>query len=115
MRYHGPGFLLFTRYAMVETALGGTPMPARMPIYVVNQAASWDPSQYPDPMRFDIDRNPPRVPVFGGGVQFCTVNRLARHVLRHGLQAHETPFPRLRLTPQPFTPTHNYARQTLRA
>src|SRR3546814_2921055 len=57
MRYHGPGFLLFTRCAMVETELGGTPMPAGMPIYVVNQAASWDPSQYPDPMRFDIDRS----------------------------------------------------------
>src|SRR3546814_14200822 len=82
---------------MVETELGGTPMPAGMPIYVVNQAASWDPSQYPDPMRFDIDRNPQRVPVFGGGVHFCIGNRLARLVLRTGLEALVTQFPRLRL------------------
>src|SRR3546814_17262180 len=106
MRYHGPGFLLFTRYAMVETELGGTPMPAGMPIYVVNQAASWDPSQYPDPMRFDIDRNPQRVPVFGGGVKFCIGNRLARPVLRPGLEPLVTMFPRLPLAHPPSTPAH---------
>ncbi len=109
MRYHGPGFLLFTRYAMVDTQLGGTPMPAGMPIYVVNQAASWDPTQYPDPMRFDIDRNPQRVPVFGGGVHFCIGNRLARLVLRVGLEALVTAFPRLRLADPAFKPVYGGA------
>ncbi|MDB5686533.1 MAG: hypothetical protein JWR77_1122 [Rhizorhabdus sp.] len=109
MRYHGPGFLLFTRYAMVDTDLAGTPMPAGMPIYVVNQAASWDPTQYPDPQRFDIDRNPQRVPVFGGGVHFCIGNRLARMVLRTGLETLVAAFPRLRLADPDFHPVYGGA------
>jgi len=109
MRYHGPGFLLFTRYAMVETQLGGTPLLAGMPIYVVNQAASWDPKQYPDPLRFDIDRNPQRVPVFGGGVHFCIGNRLARLVLRTGLETLVANFPNLRLANPDFKPVYGGA------
>lgn len=109
MRYHGPGFLLFTRYASVDTSLGGTPLPAGIPIYVVNQAASWDPLVYPDPQRFDIDRNPQKVPVFGGGVHFCIGNRLARLVLRVGLEALVSRFPGLRLADPDFVPVYGGA------
>src|SRR3546814_3219677 len=56
-----------------------------------------------------IDRNPQRVPVFGGGVHFCIGNRLARLVLRTGLEALVTQFPRLRLADPAFKPVYGGA------
>ena len=109
MRYHGPGFLLFTRYAMVDTQLGGTPLPAGMPIYVCNQAASYDPVQFPDPLTFDIGRNPERVPVFGGGVHFCLGNRLAVMVMTRALTALFSRFPAIDLAQPDFQPVYDGA------
>jgi len=109
MRYHGPGFLLFTRYAMVDTELGGTPLPAGMPIYVCNQAASYDPVQYPDPLRFDIHRHPQNVPVFGGGAHFCLGNRLARMVMIQALTRLFARFPDVDLADPGFVPVYDGA------
>ena len=109
MRYHGPGFLLFTRYAMVDTELGGTPLPVGMPIYVCNQAASYDPKQYPDPLRFDIHRCPEKVPVFGAGVHFCVGHRLARMVMVQALGRLLTRFPDIDLADPGFSPVYDGA------
>jgi len=109
MRYHGPGFLLFTRYAMIDTELGGTPLPAGMPIYVCNQAASYDPVQFPDPLTFDIHRNPEKVPVFGGGVHFCLGNRLALMVMIQALTKLFTRFPDVDLADPDFKPVYDGA------
>jgi len=109
MRYHGPGFLLFTRYAMVDTELDGTPFPAGMPIYVCNQAASYDPVQFPDPLTFNIHRNPERVPVFGGGVHFCLGNRLAVMVMNRALNRLFARFPDIDLADPNFRPVYDGA------
>lgn len=109
LRYHGPGFMLFTRYASVDTELGGTPMPAGIPIYVCHQAAAFDPNQYPDPLRFDIDRNPKNVPVFGGGVHFCLGNRFARKVMITALTEILSRYPGLRLQDPNFHPVYDGA------
>lgn len=106
MRIHGPGFLLFTRYALVDTQIGGTFMPAGIPVYVSHQAAALDPVQFPDPLRFDIHRNPSNVTVFGGGVHFCVGNRLAKAVMRIALTELVTRFPRLRLADPDFLPNY---------
>jgi cytochrome P450 len=106
MRIHGPGFLLFTRYAQVDTEVGGTVMPAGMPVYVCHQAAAFDPMQYPDPLRFDIHRNPVNIPVFGGGVHFCVGNRLAKTVMRIALTELVERFPGLRLADPDFQPNY---------
>jgi len=103
------GVLLFTRYAMVDTELGGTPLPAGMPIYVCNRAASYDPVQFPDPLTFDIGRNPERVPVFGGGVHFCLGNRLAMMVMTRALTALFTRFPIIDLAQPDFQPVYDGA------
>jgi cytochrome P450 len=109
LRYHGPGFLLFTRYASVDTELSGTPMPAGIPIYVCHQAAAYDPVQYPDPLRFDIHRNPQAVPVFGGGVHFCVGHRLARTVLGLAMTELLERFPNARLADDDFAPLYDGA------
>jgi cytochrome P450 len=106
MRIHGPGFLLFTRYALVDTEVGGTFLPAGIPVYVSHQAAAFDPVQYPDPLRFDIHRNPVNVPVFGGGAHFCVGNRLAKTVMRIALTELVTRFPLLRLADPAFVPNY---------
>lgn len=106
MRIHGPGFLLFTRYAQVDTEVGGTAMPAGMPVYVCHQAAAFDPVQYPDPLRFDIHRHPSNIPVFGGGVHFCVGNRLAKTVMRIALTQLTQRFPGLRLVDPDFRPNY---------
>lgn len=109
LRYHGPGFLLFTRYALVDTELGGTPMPAGMPIYVCHQAAAYDPEQFPDPLRFDIRRNPDNVPVFGDGVHFCLGNRLARSVMQTALSELLRQYPDVRLADPDYKPVYDGA------
>ncbi|MDB5685713.1 MAG: putative cytochrome [Rhizorhabdus sp.] len=106
MRIHGPGFLLFTRYALVDTEVGGTFLPAGIPVYVSHQAAALDPVQYPDPLRFDIHRNPANVTVFGGGAHFCVGNRLAKTVMRIALTELVTRFPGLRLADPDFKPNY---------
>ncbi len=106
MRIHGPGFLLFTRYAQIDTELGGTFLPAGMPVYVSHQAAALDPKQFPDPLKFDIHRKPANVPVFGGGVHFCVGNRLAKAVMRIALTELVTRFPGLRLKDPQFQPNY---------
>jgi cytochrome P450 len=106
LRYHGPGFLLFTRYALVDTDVGGTFFPAGIPVYVCHQAAAYDPLQFPEPLKFDIHRNPSNVPVFGGGRHFCVGNRLARTVLRIALTKLIARFPNLRLADPDFEPTY---------
>ena len=109
LRYHGPGFLMFTRYAMIDTELGGTPLPAGMPIYVCHQAAAYDPTEYPDPLRFDIRRNPKRVPVFGGGIHFCLGHRLARNVMITALTQLLSRYPAVRLAEADFHPVYDGA------
>ena len=106
MRLHGPGFLLFTRYAQIDTELGGTFLPAGMPVYVSHQAAALDPEQFPDPLKFDIHRKPANVPVFGGGVHFCVGNRLAKAVMRIALTELVVRFPGLRLKDPQFQPNY---------
>jgi cytochrome P450 len=106
LRYHGPGFLLFTRYALVDTEVAGTHLPAGIPVYVSHQAAAYDPQQFPEPLKFDIRRNPANVPVFGGGRHFCAGSRLARTVLRIALTRLVARFPGLRLADPQFAPTY---------
>jgi cytochrome P450 len=108
-RYHGTGFLLFTRYALKDTELNGVPLLAGMPVYVCHHAASMDPDVYPDPLRFDIRRNPANVTLFGGGVHHCVGHRLAKMVLASALEQMLRAFPDLRLADERFHPVYQGA------
>ncbi|HLS97686.1 MAG: cytochrome P450 [Porticoccaceae bacterium] len=106
LRLHGPGYFIVTRYALVDTEIGGVPVPRGMPVYVSPQAASYDPERYPDPLVFDLDRPNRRILTFGGGIHFCAGSRLARLVLHRALDKLLARFPRLRLAEEDFAPRY---------
>jgi hypothetical protein len=86
LRYHGPSYLAFARFAKVDTVVGGTTILKNMHVQLSWQAANYDPVQYPNPLRFDIHRDPKRTLVFGMGPHHCLGNRLARRILQINLR-----------------------------
>ncbi len=106
LRFHGPGIHVFTRFAVGDTVLGGTPVPGNIPVIAAMQAASYDPEEYDDPLRFDITRNPRNILTFGGGPHFCIGNRLARLIMKRALLAMIKSFPDLQLADPFYEPEY---------
>lgn len=107
LRYHGAGYLNFARFALADTEVGGTRIPAGMVIRASSQAACLDEAFCPDPLKVDILRDAPKgSPLFGSGVHVCLGNRLARTVLRLTLERIVARFPKLRLDDPQFSPTY---------
>jgi pimeloyl-[acyl-carrier protein] synthase len=77
LRYDSPAQMT-TRYAMVDTALGGKTMRKGEQVCLVLGAANRDPEQFLNPDRLDITRSPNRHLSFGLGVHFCLGAFLAR-------------------------------------
>lgn len=61
-----------------DVEVGGRTIPANLPTVVWLAAANRDPSQFPDPLRFDVTRTPNRHLAFGMGIHFCLGAPLAR-------------------------------------
>ena len=106
LRCHGPGFITFTRFATRDTELGGVPVFKDMPVVASIQAADFDPDEFPEPLAFDIRRNPKGIFAFGAGPHHCIGNRMARMVLRKALMALINRFPNLRLADPDFEPVY---------
>jgi cytochrome P450 len=106
LRFHGPGVNTFTRFAVKETTVAGHKIFKDMPVIASIQAADYDPMEFPDPLRFDITRNPRNIFAFGSGPHHCIGNRLARTILRKSLLAIVQNFPRLRLAESDFDPIY---------
>ena len=66
------------RYAREDFELRGRPIRQGQMLMLSLGAASHDPSVYPDPERFDIDRNPKDLLTFGFGPHYCLGANLAR-------------------------------------
>jgi len=77
LRYHPP-IQINNRRALRDTELSGTALPAGSMVHLMLGAANRDPSQFPDPDRFDIARRPNRHLAFGLGIHICAGNSLAR-------------------------------------
>jgi cytochrome P450 len=77
-----------------------------MVVRVATAAADIDPAVYPDPLRFDVRRNPQRILPFGWGSHICIAQRLARLVLNKALERLLDRFPTLELTDVDFVPTY---------
>src|SRR3546814_10585599 len=87
LRVHGSGYLSFPRFALRDTELGGTFIPAGVPILMCLGAANYDPDVYPDPLRFDVRRDPKNVTAFGTkGAHVCLGSQLASSVMRISLR-----------------------------
>jgi cytochrome P450 len=77
LRYDSP-VQLTARYALEDTSLAGTPIPAGSAVLLLLGAANRDPGLCPDPDEVRVDRVPTRHLAFGHGIHFCLGAPLAR-------------------------------------
>jgi cytochrome P450 len=77
LRYDSPIQAVF-RQTTEEVELDGGKLPAGATVLVLLGAANRDERQFPDPDRFDVERNPPDHVGFGYGIHYCLGAPLAR-------------------------------------
>ena len=77
LRYLPPVWFTFRR-TTTAVELGGQQIPANAIIHAWNASANRDAAQFPDPDRFDMQREPNRHVTFGHGIHFCIGAPLAR-------------------------------------
>lgn len=78
LRYETPTAGMW-RIVKADTELGGVAIPAGAVVQLRYAAANRDPSRFPDPDRFDIDRTNARTHLsFGKGPHMCVGNMLSR-------------------------------------
>jgi hypothetical protein len=78
LRFDGP-ILLTIRITREETHFGDRVVAADRPVMAMLSGANHDPTHFPDPGRFDIQRaNADEHLAFGGGVHYCLGAHLAR-------------------------------------
>jgi cytochrome P450 len=100
MRFDGPSKILVRR-VREDCTWSGHEFRAGQPVYCAVMAANRDPSQFPDPGRFMIDRTPNRHVGFGFGLHFCLGAQLARLEAQVVLPRVFARFPNLRLGVDP--------------
>ena len=66
------------RHAMKDVSLHGVDIPAGSGVVLLTAAATRDERQFPDPDRFDIDRDVPVQISFGHGIHYCLGVYLAK-------------------------------------
>jgi cytochrome P450 len=100
LRYDGP-IQLNNRRLLDPMVLGGATLPAGTPITIGIGAANRDPSQFPDPERFDVARKPNRHIAFGQGDHVCVGMNVARMEGRIAFSRLLAKFPRITLAGEP--------------
>lgn len=106
LRFHGPGIFTFTRFATEDTSVGGVQIPQHMPVIGSIQASSYDPVAFPDPLRFDIRRQPKGILSFGSGPHHCIGSRLGRLIMKKSILSVIQKMPGLRFTQADFKPVY---------
>ena len=106
LRLHPAGLFVFPRFVAEPTDVGGTAFPAGLPVHVCVAAADLDPEVYPDPLRFDIRRNPRGVLVFGHGPHFCAGSQLARKIIVTVLTMCMQRYPQMDLVDPDYEPIY---------
>ena len=70
------------RFGTEGSEIRGTPIPRDMPVYVMMASANRDPSVFPDPDRFTIDRTNSHTHLsFGYGIHACIGNAITRNLV----------------------------------
>ena len=85
------------RVAMDSHELGGCQIQAGQAVLMNYKVANVDPALYPDPMRFNVDRNPSQMVAFGNGPHRCPGNVIARLEIVVAFQKLFERFPNLEL------------------
>ena len=91
------------RIAPRDLELGGVPIRQGQSITTVVAAANRDPDVYPDPDRFDIEREDTHHQSFGGGAHLCLGAQLARLETEEAIAGLIARFPHLRRSERAFT------------
>ncbi|WP_369382779.1 cytochrome P450 [Streptomyces sp. cg36] len=89
------------RFTTQAVVLGGTEVPAGVPVLVALGAANRDPARFPEPDRLDPGRDAAAHLAFGHGVHRCVGAPLAMAEMEIALRAVLTRFPRIRLALPP--------------
>ncbi len=114
LRICGNGYFTFARIATHDTELGGTWIEKGMIVRASPQAANYDPSMFPEPLRFDIHRKPTKILTFGAGPHHCLGHVLGRTTLGIAIRRLLARFPNARLADPNFTPVYEGAVGELR-
>jgi cytochrome P450 len=85
LRYDGPVQFIF-RKATQDVEIAGTKIPAGAIVMPLAGSANRDDTQFADPDRFDVTRNPQGHLAFGLGIHFCLGASLARLEARVALE-----------------------------
>jgi cytochrome P450 len=85
LRLEAP-FIAIGRTAMTDTELGGQQIKAGDKVLIYWTSANRDPAEFPEPDRFDLDRQNNRHLSFGAGTHTCAGLSLARMNLRIALE-----------------------------
>lgn len=101
LRYDAPVPHSTFRYAVRETTIAGTQVPAGVQVIVNVAAAGRDPARHDDPDTLDITRTSTDHLAFGHGIHHCLGARLARLEAKVAFTALFTRFPRMRLAVDP--------------
>ena len=96
-----PPLHMFTRYAYEEVTVFGHRFQRGDQVALLLGAANRDPAEWPDPDRFEPNRDIARNSSFGGGLHFCVGAPLARLELQTALPILWQRCPTLRMTDPP--------------
>jgi cytochrome P450 len=99
-----PNDPVFSRYAAVDTELGGADVAAGSMVHVCLGAANRDPLRWDRPDDFEIGRTPLPSLGFGGGPHVCIGQHVARAEMFTAIDALLTRLPNLRLDPDAEQP-----------
>ena len=77
LRYDGP-IVLTGRVLHADAEFGGKTIPKNARVWGMLAAANRDPGAFPEPDRFDVERQPNEHLAFGGGAHYCLGAHLAR-------------------------------------
>lgn len=97
LRFDSPVGIATFRYSTEALTLGGTEIPAGIPVLIAPGAANRDPARFTEPARLDLGRDAKGHLAFGHGIHRCLGAPLARAEGQIALRTLITRFPHLRL------------------
>ena len=106
LRIASNGYFTFARIATRDTEVGGTAIRKGMIVRPSPLAANYDPTVFPEPLRFDIHRKPKRIMSFAVGPHHCVGNILGRTTITVAIRRLLARFPNARLADPDFVPVY---------
>jgi len=101
LRFESPAHWSLPRVAVTDIKVGNETIAAGCPVMMAINSANRDPSVFPEPDKFDIERRQNRHIAFAAGPHFCLGSMLARQEAQAMFRAIVTRLPRLELVEKP--------------